>query len=324
MRCLELFQILKHKKAKGAFYLLFLFFAFLTTLNAKILIELYPTAIVKKDEVFLRDISKIKSDKDEIRLKNFLEEIVIVKFSSDIKKIEKNDVVESLKKNYIDLKNIQIIGSNKIVVKRATQKITQKEMVDDVKKFLESRFKDIKIIFISVNKKELTLPYGKIEKVVKVKSKTSKNIYLDYIIYVDGKKKISLPIKAKVLFYQLVPYAKRDIPKGKVVKKEDIYFKKKTFSRKYNFDLDEILGKIAKRTIKKDSIIKSYFLSPNFLVLKSKNVKILYSGGPISIELMGLALQNGSLGDLIEVKNVSTGKVLKCKVIAPFVVKYVK
>lgn len=51
-------------------------------------------------------------------------------------------------------------------------------------------------------------------------------------------------------------------------------------------------------------------------VEKNKKVNILYIDRNIRISMVGVALQSGKVGDYIEVKNISTGKVLKAKVIS--------
>lgn len=49
---------------------------------------------------------------------------------------------------------------------------------------------------------------------------------------------------------------------------------------------------------------------------KNKKVSILYIEKNFRISLLGVALQSGKIGDIIEVKNISTGKVLKGRVIS--------
>ncbi len=327
MKCLEPFLLSKLRGNRVLFIVLLFTFIFINLLEAKITIELYPIVNLEKENVLLRDISSIKSESTEDRMKKFIEEIYVTNIDVGIKKIDKEDVIRSLKRNYIDLKNISIIGADRVIVKRETIKLTQAQILKDIEKYLEKNFKDaIEIVSISVSKKELILPSGKIEKKIRVKSKTANNIYLSYNIFINGEKRSSLPITVKVKYFLMIPYAKKDIPKGKKIEPNDVYLKKSAVSNvlRNSVKLEDILGKVAKRNIKKDSIIKSYLLSPDYLVLKGKNVKILYSNGPINIELMGLALENGSKGDIIRVKNISSNKVIKCKVVAPFVVKYTK
>ncbi len=291
-------------------------------LHAKIVITLYPIVEVKKSDVLLKDIAKVKSSQE--RLKDFIENIKI-KEVDRVTKISKEEIKNRLRENYIDLKSVIIKGSNRVIVRRAIKKISQIQIEEDLRKFLYKRYgKNIEIKSIGIGKKEITLPDGKIAKKIQKRNKSSNNIYLNYELYVDGERYLSLPINVRVEFFTLAPFAKRDIPKGKIIDFNDIYFKK--YPKRSSRDCltkEDIIGKIAKRVIRRDSVIKRYYLLPNFKVFKNRNVKILYSKGALNIELLGLALENGALGDIIRVKNISTNKVIKCKVVGPFTVKYI-
>ncbi len=327
MKCSELFQLSKLKDKRALIVALFYAFVFTNILEAKITIELYPFVNLKKEKVYIKDIANVTGKDKKNRLEKFIEDIYVTKIDAGIKKIDKDEVLKSLKKNYIDIKNIEVIGPDRVIVQRETIRLTQLQILKDIESFLKKRYKDtIEIVSISINKKEIILPYGKIEKKIKIRSKTTNNIYLKYDIFIDGEKRISLPVTVKVKYFLMIPYAKRDIPKGKKIEPDDVYLKKTTVTNilRNTFKLEDVIGKVAKRNIKKDSIIKDYLLSPDYMVLKGKSVKILYSNGFINIELMGLALENGSKGDIIKVKNISSNKVIKCKVVAPFVVKYTK
>jgi len=327
MRCLELFLHLNHNFLKKAFYAFLLLFFLSSSLEAKITIELSSVVTVKKEDIYLKDISKIESDKKDENFKKFIGSILLEKITEGVIKIDKQDIKKRLEENYIDTKSIVFKGADKTIVKRVILKISQEDIIKDVIDYLKKKFGDsIEILSVSVAKKELKIPDGRVKKRVKIKTKTNSHIYLVYSLFVNDKKIKTIPITVKIHKNILLPLAKRDIPKGKKIGYEDIYFKKmaaKNSSIK-NIKAKDIVGKIAKIDIKKDSIIKTYFLSPDFLVLKRKNVKIIYKNGPISIELMGLALENGSLGDIIRVKNISSNKVIRCEVVAPFVVKYLK
>ncbi|MEZ0323931.1 MAG: flagellar basal body P-ring formation chaperone FlgA [Hydrogenothermaceae bacterium] len=52
------------------------------------------------------------------------------------------------------------------------------------------------------------------------------------------------------------------------------------------------------------------------IIEKNKKVDIIYIIKNLKIKIMGVALQSGKIGDVIEVKNISTGKILKGKVIS--------
>jgi len=320
MRCLEQFLHSNHN-LKKAFFAFLLLFA--NTIYAKITIEILPVVELEKNEVLIKDISKINSSKKEDRLKDFIGSIFIKEIKQGVVKVKKDEILKKLKDNYIDTSNILITGQDYAIVKRKSIKLGYEDIKKDIKKFIDKN-PNLALKSISLSKKEYILPFGEIEKKIVLKSKTSTHMYIDYLIFVDKKLYKKIPITLRVERFVLVPYAKRDILKNRKISKEDIYFKKEKRVRVSQIlGEDEIVGKVAKREIKKDSIIKRYFIEPNYLVKKRKNVKIIYKNGPIKIELMGLALENGELNQIIKVKNISTNKVIKCKVIAPYVVEFI-
>jgi len=157
------------------------------------------------------------------------------------------------------------------------------------------------------------------------KRTTKNHIYLCYSIFLEDELLRKIPVTLKVKKTVFVPAAKRDILKGKKISKEDIYFLKKRGNLKErSFKEIDIVGKVAKRDIKKDSIIKEYFLEPNFIVFKQKKVKIVYKKGAIKIELVGIALENGVKNQIIRVKNISTNRIIKCKVVSALTVEFIQ
>jgi flagella basal body P-ring formation protein FlgA len=57
-------------------------------------------------------------------------------------------------------------------------------------------------------------------------------------------------------------------------------------------------------------------LTPNMVVAssiisKGQRVQLNSSAGPVSVSMMGIALQNGALGSRILVKNLNSGKQLE-------------
>lgn len=54
----------------------------------------------------------------------------------------------------------------------------------------------------------------------------------------------------------------------------------------------------------------------NETVRKDQKITIIYTSKNIKIGLLGVAMNSGKVGDVIEVKNISTGKVLKARVLS--------
>lgn len=278
--------------------------------------------------VLLSDVVQIKNSELDKEFLDFLSNITISKAPDPGKtvKIEQKKVKDRLKKNNLELSNFNISGAKHCVLTRDFEKMSPRRIQAEIGDFLTKRYSDIQIVSLSVPNKELLVPVGTIEKSIQVKSQNPRHIYVDYRIYHNGRLYETLSATATVKKFILAVTAKRDIPKGKRITDEDLLVKKMDDrGRKgYITDASSITGKVAKQKITKGTAVKKYFLVPDYKILKRKPVKVAYRSGNIKIELMGIALQNGSIGDSVRIKNVSTGKVLLCKVIDKNVVSFVK
>ena len=79
---------------------------------------------------------------------------------------------------------------------------------------------------------------------------------------------------------------------------------------------DELVGKVARRTLLAGKLIARNTVGEPDLVQKGKIVPILYERGPLTITTSVLALQSGALNALIQVRNIDSGKVVVATVAA--------
>jgi flagellar basal body P-ring formation protein FlgA len=79
---------------------------------------------------------------------------------------------------------------------------------------------------------------------------------------------------------------------------------------------NELVGKVARRTLLAGKLIARNTIGEPDLVQKGKIVPILYQQGPLTITTAVLALQSGALNDLIQVRNIDSGKVIVATVVA--------
>jgi len=72
----------------------------------------------------------------------------------------------------------------------------------------------------------------------------------------------------------------------------------------------ELVGKIARRTLLPGKLIARNTIAEPDLVRKGKIVSAIYEAGALTITATVLALQSGALNDMIQVRNVDSGKVI--------------
>ena len=107
-----------------------------------------------------------------------------------------------------------------------------------------------------------------------------------------------------------------DMPKGSIVKDDDLIFLKKNISNSRNLvvDKNEILGKKLKRTIRFHTPIYNNNLEKEWLIRKNDEITIENNLGSVIIKANGIALENADYMEKIKVKNISSGQIINAYV----------
>ncbi len=321
MKCLELLEHLNRK-----FIIFFISILVLGNSYGLVEIDLKKFAKVKGETVYLKDIAKVKAEGEEPAFINFLKNLPVTQSphpTSNIS-ISREQLIYLFQRNHISTNDFKIRGASSCIIVRDYKKLSTEEIENKIRKFIKRNFKDTELISINLPNKTFLIPSENVLQKVVLRSESLKHIYFDYQIYEDGKLIYKIPITANIKKYMKVVKAKREIPKGKILTSEDLKIAEIEFKRRsgYITEIENAVGKVAKRDIKEGTVIKNSLLKPDYKVKKRKKVKIIYRNKNINIELMGLALEDGAVGDVIRVKNISSGKVILCKVIKQNTVIY--
>lgn len=75
------------------------------------------------------------------------------------------------------------------------------------------------------------------------------------------------------------------------------------------FRVEDLDGKIARRTLLPDRYVPENSLREAFLVEQGAPVQVLLQAGALEITATAICLQSGSVGDLVKVRNMDSGKV---------------
>ncbi|WP_457621902.1 flagellar basal body P-ring formation chaperone FlgA [Persephonella sp.] len=283
-------------------------------------IRLKKEVELEKDDVYLSDIADIRSDNRKFA--EFLSGIKILKIKKKQEKISKKYVTAVLKNNYIDLSRISLTGSDYTIIRKKIHTITQKSIEDEVKSYIKNRYRNLRIVSLNIPKIRMEID-GKIQKEIREVNSTGSYIYLNYRIFKDGVELKKLRISVKYRKLRNVIAAKKYIKRGEIITEDNIkVIKTDQNVRKPFTDTEDIIGSTAKRDIYEGEIITESMVVPDYKVKRKSYVKVIYSRNNIRIEIQGLALENGKLGDFIKVKNISSGKILVCKVIGKDTVLY--
>jgi flagellar basal body P-ring formation protein FlgA len=77
---------------------------------------------------------------------------------------------------------------------------------------------------------------------------------------------------------------------------------------------EELLGKVARRTLLPGELIPGSAVRTQELIKQGKTYKLTYESPFVSIVGVGVPLQSGSAGEIINVRNPDTGLIIKARI----------
>lgn len=114
-----------------------------------------------------------------------------------------------------------------------------------------------------------------------------------------------------------VVYSANSVPRGTTLKRSDLELKEEVINKSYyaNYNsIDDVVGMIAKRSIRYGTVIKANLLQAPKLVKRGDDVVIMASTQGIMIRMRGTAMQDGELGQQINVKNNQSERIVRARV----------
>jgi flagella basal body P-ring formation protein FlgA len=110
----------------------------------------------------------------------------------------------------------------------------------------------------------------------------------------------------------MVPTLKRVIKPGIVIADEDIEYIKFGNNIAGNIALDagEIVGKSLKHSIYPKTPVPLNVITEPFVIKANQSVTLLYKKDNITLKVSGIALDNGSLGSNIRVRNANSNQII--------------
>ncbi len=124
-------------------------------------------------------------------------------------------------------------------------------------------------------------------------------------------RRIEVPVRVKIFRDVLV--AKETIRQGSELTFENCIVERRPIPSNTKFeDLnpDELLGKVARHSIVRGSIISRNLLSEPFAVHRGEKVKIVVLSGKVSVITVGTALQDAGVGEQVRVRREGTQTVI--------------
>ena len=124
----------------------------------------------------------------------------------------------------------------------------------------------------------------------------------------------ALYVPASIDRYSLVYQTTGALPKGHIIRQQDISTIKANLARLnygYFTDAKALIGKQTSRRINQTKILTPNLVKDPLLVKRGEHVDLIAESGHYAIRMSGQAMMNGSRGDRIRVKNLSSQRIIE-------------
>lgn len=111
-----------------------------------------------------------------------------------------------------------------------------------------------------------------------------------------------------------VPVITSSIPANTIIKEDDIDFIRIEKSKLKNdviTEISDIVGQTLKRRSSENQPIRARDIMKKQLVFRNNTINIIYETANMKLSSIGIALEDGAIGDVIKVRNPSSNKVIQ-------------
>jgi flagella basal body P-ring formation protein FlgA len=222
-----------------------------------------------------------------------------------------------------DPSRTQIILPERIVVRRKTRLLELKEIEDIYREFVRGNApwnpEDIVIDRIRVS--GLTMvPCGRLTHRVEAspEERYLGNVALTMQFSVDGEEARNLRVAGFVQVEQDVVRTTRPLNRDEAIGMDDVRVERLALTSepgRYLSGVEQAVGKRVIRNIGSGEILDPTFLAKPLLITRGEPVTIVYQKPGLRLTARGQAREDGAAGDLVRVINLSSSKLLSCRVL---------
>jgi flagella basal body P-ring formation protein FlgA len=129
-----------------------------------------------------------------------------------------------------------------------------------------------------------------------------------------GKEQARLWVKADLRVIEEVVVSSQPLASKEIVKPSDVRLERRDVSGLYVrpfYRIDEVVGQQASRTIPVNETLTQRSIEPPTVLRRGSAVVLLYETGSLRVESPGISEEPGRTGEMIQVKNPTSGKLLR-------------
>lgn len=224
-----------------------------------------------------------------------------------------------------DLQQMKVSGleSSGVVVKRAYQILEQERVMTEIYAYLHKQFADSSgELEINLRKDvpAVKLPLGDYQVIVAATSgsRLLGRITVPVTILLDGQKYNKIPINLEVKLFAKVFVTAKTVNRLSNLTADLIEERQQEItelSGELVDSLDQVIGKQARRTLQKGTILVQKDLLEPILIKRNDQITIIASFGGVQVQATGKALDSGAKGDWIWAENLSSGQKIKVQIV---------
>ena len=295
------------------------------SMAAPITVSFRSTAEVIESRIVLADIAVIQPAGD---LSNQIGQLVVAVAPppGKSKELQVASIMTSLR-NRPEVANVDWQGSSTITVQRKTNTLQQQQLFDIITAYIDANsalLPKAEIRFTPIHApQEVTVPPGTLSwKVTPSKPGIVGSTSFSISLMVDGKPAGTQVVRGKLEVIAEVVTAATMLQKGDILSESSVILKSQDIggSDKPFLATSDVIGKQVDRTVSAGTVLKPEHLVLPPVIKEGEMVKILARKGTMQLSASGLAKNEGRLGEVIAVKNISSNKMIHARVEQPGIV----
>jgi len=239
--------------------------------------------------------------------------------------ISGSDVVDTMRREQVDLSIVGYQIPQSITVKRAGRELTSVEAETAINSFLTDNGRDVllKGIDLPANRTIFSGPVN-IRALLRGDSLKGRTTFSISVQIPDSTEELLVPVIARFDEFGEVPVASRNLGRGEVVRMSDFIMARLNLAQLPSSVLDtpqQLVGQEVKQAVRQGEPFAKDYLALPAVIRKGDRVKLMFKSALLEASATGIALAEGRLEDLIDVRNSSSMKIVQGKIVAPGIVR---
>lgn len=217
---------------------------------------------------------------------------------------------------------LAVFGTNAATLANQGQTVTPQRLENELRRYVAQRFGwkaenfDLRVVAAPT----VTLPLGTLQlRVVRAPAQLTPGLqFFQVSADVAGKEEINFSVRSEIKIFEDIVIASRPLAFQEIINTDAVRLERRelTAAQQRPFvRVNDVVGKQATRAIAANELLSQGMVDRPMVLRRGSAITMVYETAGLRVEAPGLAEEGGKTGDFILVKNPSSGKSLRGKVI---------